>query len=161
PGAAVEIGNETNWAPAGTVTVDGTPPTAGLLLAKEITIGCPEGEGPVRVTFPVEGRPPRTTGGETKNVASSPGCGAKNTTSSRSSNPPGVHSPTEPLNRQLKRRARSEVPASGNVKLTVRVCLPFPEAVAVATGVQTGLLASAAAKMSRKSLVASNAHTST
>ena len=49
-------------APLGTVTFAGTLATEVLLLDKDTTAP-PEGAGPVSVTVPVEGLPPRTLDG--------------------------------------------------------------------------------------------------
>jgi hypothetical protein len=49
-------------APAGTVTVEGTVATFGLLL-ESATVAPPEGAGPERLTVPVDGDPPVTVEG--------------------------------------------------------------------------------------------------
>jgi hypothetical protein len=49
-------------APAGTVTLDGTLATGGLLLERETTVP-PLRAGPLSVTVPVEGLPPVTLDG--------------------------------------------------------------------------------------------------
>jgi hypothetical protein len=51
-------------APAGTVTLDGTVATAGLLLMS-VTTAPPAGAGPLKLTRPSAEEPPRTQLGET------------------------------------------------------------------------------------------------
>jgi hypothetical protein len=53
-------------APAGTVTLEGTVATVGLLL-ESVTTAPPAGAGPLKLTMPVADVPPRTQLGETAN----------------------------------------------------------------------------------------------
>ncbi len=63
-------------APAGTVTLEGTTAAAALLLAS-VTATPPEGAAPVRVTFPVAFRRPRTAVGVTVSEASATAAGVE------------------------------------------------------------------------------------
>lgn len=58
--ALVETVNVAVVAPAGTVTLEGTPAVAVLLL-ESVTCAPPAGAGPLNVTMPVEGCVPPTT----------------------------------------------------------------------------------------------------